>query len=120
MLGGTLRRDLSFKAGLAFAAMAVIAASVSTSALYTAPTPGSDLRPAAGAEQIVKVVQSESVVLWTALTGDVTQYLVLGWPETRGDAELGGALVLIRPSDPKVGVFDFGAEPMSIEFSLDG
>ncbi len=120
MLGGTLRRDLSFKAGLAFAAMAVIAASLSTSALYTAPAPGSDLKPAAGAQQIVEVVQGGSTVMWTALTGEVTQYLVLGWPETRGDAELGGALVLIRPSDAKAGVFDFGDKPMSIEFSLDG
>ena len=120
MLGGTFRTDLSFRAGLAFAAMAVIAASLSTSVLYTAPVPGSDLKPAAGADQIVEVVQGESAVLWTALTGNVTSYLVLGWPETGGDAELGGALVLVRPSDPKAGVFDFGDKPMSIEFTLDG
>ncbi|MFQ5522898.1 MAG: hypothetical protein ACE5F5_04900 [Acidimicrobiia bacterium] len=120
MLGGTLQGDVSRRAGLALAAMAVVAASLATSALYTAPAPGSDLQPVAGAEQVVEVLQGQSAVLWTALTGNVTSYLVLGWPETRGEVELGGALVLEQPTDGQAGVIDFGDKPMSIEFTLDG
>jgi len=120
MPAGVFHNDFVLRAGLVLAMMATVAATFSASALFEAPAPGLDLEPAAGAEQVIDLVQGESAILWTALTGDVTSYLVLGWPETRGEVELGGALVMERPEDGGVGVIDFGDKPMSIEFSLEG
>jgi uncharacterized protein (DUF58 family) len=120
MLGGILHTDFAQRAGLVLAALAIAAAAFSASALYQAPAPGLDLEPVAGAEQVVEILQGQSTVLWTALAGNVTGYVVLGWPETRGEVELGGALVLEQPSDGGAGVIDFGDKPMSIEFFLDG
>ncbi len=120
MLGGTINRDFLRRAGLALAGAAVVAASFAASALYRAPAPGFDLLPVAGADEVVEIAQSQSAILWTALTGSVTSYLVLGWPESDGEVELGGALVLERPDDGLAGVIDFGYKPMSVQFTLDG
>jgi hypothetical protein len=120
MLGGFSQSNFIHRAGISLAALTIIAAAFSASALYEAPAPGLDLEPVAGAEKVIDLVQGESAILWTALAGDVTSYLVLGWPETHGEVELGGALVLERPEDGGAGVIEFGDKPMSIEFTLGG
>jgi hypothetical protein len=120
MLGGLVQNNFVLRIGLGLAMLATTAAAFSASALYEAPSPGLDLEPVAGAEQVIDLVQGESAILWTALAGEVTSYLMLGWPETHGEVELGGALVLERPEDGGAGVIELGDKPMSIEFTLDG
>jgi hypothetical protein len=106
--------------GLGLAALLTLGAALSSTALYAADSPGSDLEPVGGAEMIVDLIQGQEAILWSSVTGTVNQYQVLGWPTTDGENELGGALVIERPTDGTVGVIDIGEKPMSIEFDVSG
>lgn len=102
------------------AVLLLTAASLGTTALFSAESPGSDLRPVDGAEEAVQILQGNRTVLWTALTGSVGMYRVEGWPVTVNGNDLGGALVIERPTDGSAGVIEFGEKPKSIVFDLDG
>jgi hypothetical protein len=102
------------------AVLLLTAASLGTTALFSADGPGADLRPVDGADEVVQILQGNRTVLWTALTGSVGMYRVEGWPVTENGNELGGALVIERPSDGSAGVIEFGEKPKSIVFDLDG
>jgi len=106
------------------AAVAVVllltAASLGSTALFSADRPGADLRPVDGAEELVQVLQGDRTVLWTALSGSVGLYRVQGWPVSADGNDLGGALVIERPADGSAGVIDFGEKPKSIGFDIEG
>ena len=97
----------------------VIALALSTTAMFQASRPGADLAPTSGAESLIQILQGNQNVLWTSLSGNVTSYVVQGWPTKTGDTELGGALMMERPVDGSAGVIDFGEKPMSLEFQID-
>jgi hypothetical protein len=106
-------------ASLALAGLAV-ALAISMSATFQASRPGADLAPTNGAASLIQILQGNQNVLWTSLSGNVTSYVVQGWPSQAGDNELGGALMMERPADGSVGVIDFGEKPMTLEFQLEG
>lgn len=110
----TERRNL----GLALAALALMAASITGTAVFEASSPGANLAPLNGADELVEILQTNQRVLWTALNGSVSSLVVKGWPVEIRDAELGGGLVIERPEDGSVGVIDFGGKPMSVRFEL--
>ncbi len=101
-------------------ASSLLMAAAAGEVLFQAPAPGTDLKPIGGADALIDLVQSQQTVLWSSLAGTVNSYTVLGWPEVKGSIELGGAMVLERPSNGLSGVIDIGDKPMSVEFSLDG
>jgi hypothetical protein len=103
-------------------ALAVLAAALalSASALFRAPSRGADLVPTGGSETLVQILQGNQSILWTSLSGIVTSYVVQGWPSTSGGTELGGALVMERPTNGEAGVIDFGEKPMTLRFEIDG
>ena len=45
---------------------------------------------------MIDLIQGNESVLWTALSGTVTGYVVQGWPSSNGENELGGALMMER------------------------
>lgn len=96
------------------------AASIGTTALFSADRPGTDLRPVDGAEEVVQILQGNQTVLWSALSGSVGMYRVEGWPVSADGNDLGGALVIERPADGSAGVIDFGEKPKSIVFDIEG
>lgn len=106
--------------GLGMAALLTIAATFPATATFESSAPGLGLEPVGGAESLISLIQGQEHLLWTALTGTVTSYQVLGWPSQSGDVELGGALMIERPADSSTGVIDFGEKPMSLEFQLNG
>jgi len=53
------------------AVLLLTAASLSATGSFSADSPGGDLRPVDGAEEVVQILQGERTVLWTALTGSV-------------------------------------------------
>jgi hypothetical protein len=105
-------------ASLTLAGLA-IALALSATALFQAPRPGADLDPVGGADNVVQILQGNQNILWTSLSGNVTGYVVQGWPSKTGDTELGGALMMERPANGQAGVIDFGEKPMTLEFQLD-
>ena len=116
-----MERSLGYRlVGLGLAGILLTAAAFSTTAFFSAPAPGSDLNPVGGAEKVISLIQGQETVLWTALTGTVSSYQILGWPTSDGTHNLGGGLVIERPESGSAGVIDFGEKPMSIEFSLEG
>jgi hypothetical protein len=96
------------------------AASFGVTAFYQADRPGDDLAPVGRAEDIVQILQGNRTVLWTSLTGSVTSYRIEGWARTISGNELGGALVIERPSDGAAGVIEFGEKPKSLDFESTG
>jgi hypothetical protein len=106
--------------GLGLVALLITAAAYGGAAVFTAPSPGSNLTPEGGAELIVDLIQGQETVLWSTISGTVTGYQVLGWPSSEGQHDLGGALVIERPDSGLVGVIDFGEKPMSIVFNRGG
>lgn len=106
--------------GLGMAAILTIAAAFSATATFESSGPGLGLEPVGGAETLVSLIQGQEHILWSALTGTVTSYQVVGWPSQSGDVELGGALMIERPENGATGVIDFGEKPMSLEFELNG
>jgi hypothetical protein len=101
-------------------ALAVVATALALSAgaLFHAPSRGADLAPVGGAETLVRVIQGNQNVLWTSLSGNVTSYVVQGWPSSSGDTELGGAMMMERPTSGGAGVIDFGEKPMTLRFEI--
>lgn len=106
--------------GLGLAALLTIGATFSVTATFSASEPGSGLEPVGGAAELVSLLQGQEHIVWTALTGSVTSYTVVGWPVSDGDVELGGAMVMERPADGSTGVIDFGERPMTLSFELNG
>lgn len=101
-------------------AMALLmAAAVSGTAVFHAPTPGDDLAPVGSAAEMVGLLQGERSILWTAAVGSVSSYTVWGWPSEQGDAELGGGMVVRRPEDGMAGVISFTEKPMTLEFIVE-
>lgn len=76
------------------------------------------MSPADGADLLVSLVQSNESVLWTSLAGNVATVETVGWPTSDGTHELGGALVIERPSNPTAGTVNIGEKPMSMTFEL--
>lgn len=103
-------------------ALAVVttALALGAGALFQAPRPEADLVPSGGSENLVQILQGSQHILWTSLSGGVTSFVVQGWPSTRGDNELGGALMMEHPANDEAGVIDFGEKPMKLEFEIDG
>ena len=95
-----------------------MAASVGGTALFQADAPGADLDPVDGADSIVQVLQGNRTVLWTALSGSVSMYRAEGWPISVGENDLGGAVMIERPSDGAAGIIEFGEKPRSISFEV--
>jgi hypothetical protein len=104
---------------LAMAAV-VTAIALSAGAIFQAPRPGADLAPTGGAENLVQILQGNQNILWTSLSGTVTSFVVQGWPSTSGGNELGGALMIERPSNGAAGVVEFGGKPMTLRFDVEG
>lgn len=106
--------------GLGLAALLTLGAAFSATATFQASEPGSGLEPVGGAADLVSLLQGQEHIVWSALTGSVNSYTVIGWPSATGDVELGGAMVIERPSDGATGVIDFGEPPMTLEFEISG
>lgn len=116
----TVTARIGSRAILALAAFAVVAATATGTAFFEAGEPGQDLGPVGGADALVDLLQSNGALLWTSLTGQVTQITVQGWPVVNGDVELGGALVMERPEDPTAGTINLGEPPMTALFEVGG
>ena len=101
------------------AVLLLTAASLGTTALFTADRPGAELRPVDGAEEVLEILQGNRTILWTTLSGSVGLYRVEGWPVSANGNDLGGALVIERPVDGSAGVIDFGEKPKSILFDIE-
>ncbi|MDP9495321.1 MAG: hypothetical protein M3P87_08780 [Actinomycetota bacterium] len=99
--------------------VAAVALALSVSVLFQAPRQGADLAPV-GSSELIQILQGNRNVLWTSLSGNVTSYVVQGWPSTSGDNELGGALIMERPTNGDAGVIDFGEKPMTLRFEIEG
>lgn len=99
-------------------ALAMAATMISQSAVFEAPAPRSDLRPVAGAENLIDLSQQEGAIIWSSLAGEVAFHSVTGWPSTWGDAELGGGMIMQRPADGMAGVITFPVKPRLVEFAL--
>lgn len=97
-------------------ALSVVAIMMTQSALFEAPSPGSDLQPVAGAEGLIDLSQGVEAISWSARSGHVAYYTVVGWPSQAEDADLGGGKLIERPSDAEAGVIHFGEKPRSVEF----
>ena len=105
---------------LGLAAVVMIAAAISSSAVFESTSPGRNLDPVGGADEAINLLQSNGALLWTSLSGPVTQVRVEGWPVSDGDVELGGALVIERPEDPYAGAMNLGEPPMTASFEVGG
>jgi hypothetical protein len=105
-------------AAVLLAAALLTAASVSTTALFVALAPGSDLEPSGAANQLISLIQGQEHILWTSTAGTVNYVTVTGWPVNDGEVELGGALSITRPDGGEGGVLDVGEGPMSVEFEF--
>lgn len=104
--------------GMGLAALLTVAATFPTTALFSAPSPGSNLQPVGGAEKIIDLVQGQETILWSSIGGVVMSFKVVGWPSNDGTHEVGGALVIERPVSGQAGVIDFGEKPMTVEFDV--
>lgn len=105
-------------AGLGLAALMTLTATGGAVAIFTAGGPGESMSPVGGADQLVRLTQSSNSVLWTSLAGNVSTVKILSWPTSDGEHELGGALMIERPSDPLAGTVNIGEKPMSMEFAF--
>jgi hypothetical protein len=86
---------------------------------FQATGPGQPLQPLSGAAEVIRLVQGEQSILWSALEGTVDTYRVQGWPVGSGDVQLGGAVMIERVSGD-AGIVSFGERPMTLEFGLAG
>jgi hypothetical protein len=87
-------------------------------AVFSAGGPGENMAPLDGADLMVSLVQSHDSVLWSSLAGNVSIISTLGWATSDGTHDLGGALVIERPTDPTAGTIDIGEKPRSVEFEF--
>lgn len=104
--------------GLGLAALMTLTAAGGAVAVFSAGGPGENLRPADGADLLVSLVQSNESVLWSSLAGNVATVETRGWPSSDGTHDLGGALVIERPSNPTAGTVNVGEKPMSVKFAF--
>ncbi len=104
---------------LVVVAFLLAAATLATSAVFTADQPEADLSPVGNSDELVRILQGNRTILWTSLAGSVSSYTVQGWPTFDGDSELGGALMIKRPENGLAGVIDFGEKPMSLSFQIN-
>ena len=116
MIGVLRVRNLAIFA----AALLLTAASLGATAFFAAERPGADLRPVGGSDEMIQILQGDRNVLWTAWSGSVGLYRVEGWPVSIDGNDLGGALVIERPTDGSAGVIEFGEKPKSIVFDIEG
>ena len=107
-------------AGLGLAALMTLTAAGGAVAVFTAGGPGESMSPIGEADLLIRLTQSNDSILWTSLVGNVSIVQTLGWPSSDGTHELGGALVIERPTDPLAGTVNIGEKPMSMEFSFAG
>jgi len=107
-------------AGLGLAAMMTLLVAGGAVAVFAAGGPGDDLSPLNGAERLVSLTQSQASILWTATSGGVTAIRAVAWASSDGTHDLGGALVLERPDDPRAGTINIGEKPATVEFTIDG
>lgn len=105
-------------AGIGLAGVLTVAAVFSTTALFEASSPGSNLEAVGGAEMIIDLIQGQKTLLWSSLSGTVTGYTVLGWPTNVDGHDLGGALMIAKPENGLAGVIDSGEKPMSASFDV--
>ena len=105
--------------GLGLAAVILIAAAGTSFVSFQAASPGLDLKPVRGAEAIIDLIQGNEAILWSSLTGNVANIRTVGWPSDDGTHELGGALMLERPENGKVGIISFGEKPKSMTFDVN-
>jgi hypothetical protein len=101
------------------AALMTLIAAGGAVAVFTAGGPGESMSPVGGADQLIRLTQSASSVLWTSMAGNVSMVETLGWPSSDGTHELGGALVIEAPENPTAGTVNIGEKPMSLSFRLD-
>jgi hypothetical protein len=106
--------------GVGLAGLLTVAAAFSTSAIFEAPSPGTNVQPVNGAELVIDLIQGQQTLLWSTLSGNVTSYTVLGWPSQVDGQDLGGALMIENPENGEAGVIAFGEKPMSVEFEVSG
>lgn len=106
--------------GIGLAGLLTMAAAFSASALFQAPSPGTNVMPINGAELVVDLIQGQETLLWSTLSGNVTGYTVFGWPSQVDGHDLGGALMMENPKSGVAGVIAFGEKPMSVEFDVSG
>ena len=105
---------------LGLAALLLVAASLSASAVFAADDPGSNLRPIGNADELVEILQDNGTILWNSLSGAVSSHTVQGWPSTDGESELGGALMIEKPDNAQAGVINFAEKPMTLSFEIGG
>ena len=106
-------------AGLGLATVLALTAAGGAAAVWVAGGPGENLYPERGASLIVELTQVNNTVIWTSLAGNVSLIETTGWPSSDGTHDLGGALVIEKPSNPLAGTINIGEKPQSVEFSLD-
>ena len=102
--------------GVVLAAAVLIAAAGTSFANFQATSPGTDLKPLNGAEAVIDLIQGQETILWSALSGTITNVKTVGWPSSDGTHELEGALMLEVPANQLVGIVDFWEKPMSMTF----
>ena len=100
------------------AALLTLTAAGGAVAVFAAGGPGESMSPIGGADQLVRLTQSNNAVLWTSLAGNVSIVETLGWPSSDGTHDLGGALVIEAPQNPTAGAVNIGEQPMSMQFHL--
>ena len=105
-------------AGLGVAAMLTLAAGGAV-AVFAAGGPGENLSPISGAERLVEITQVSNSLVWTSLAGNVSFVETRGWASSDGTHDLGGALVIERPTNPLAGTVNIGEKPASVTFSFD-
>lgn len=106
-------------AGLGLATILTLTAAGGAAAGWVAGGPGENLYADDGANLIVDLTQVSNSILWSSLAGNVSLVETAGWPSSDGTHDLGGALVIEKPSDPLVGTINIGEKPMSVHFTLD-
>lgn len=105
-------------AGLGLAAILTLTAAGGAVAVFSAGGPGENMLPTDEADLLVSLVQSNDAVLWTSLAGNVSIVETRGWPTSDGTHDLGGALVIEKPTNPTAGTVNIGEKPMSMRFSF--
>lgn len=114
-----MRRVITHRlVGLGMAALLTLTAAGGAVAVFVAGGPGESMSPIGGADQLVRLTQSNSSVLWTSVAGNISTLETLGWPSSDGTHELGGALVIEAPDNPTAGAINIGEKPMSVTFRI--
>lgn len=113
---GVITRRL---AGLGLAAILTLTAAGGAVAVFSAGGPGENLSPRGVANDLITLTQVSNSVLWTSLAGNVALVETTGWASSDGTHDLGGALVIEKPTNPLAGTINIGDKPQSVRFALD-